>query len=43
MVRNVGTAAVAVWRILRRLDWSCQRPIDKALERDEEAIRHWKP
>jgi transposase len=31
-----------VWRILRRLGWSCQRPAGKALERDEEAIRHWK-
>jgi transposase len=31
-----------VWRILRRLGWSCQRPAGKALERDEETIRHWK-
>jgi transposase len=31
-----------VWRILRRLGWSCQRPAGKALARDEEAIRHWK-
>jgi transposase len=31
-----------VWRILRKLNWSCQRPTGKALERDEEAIRHWK-
>ena len=31
-----------VWRLLRRLGWSCQRPMGKALERDEEAIRHWK-
>ena len=31
-----------VWRILRRLGWSCQRPAGKALERDEEDIRYWK-
>lgn len=31
-----------VWRILRRLGWSCQRPTGRALERDEEAIRRWK-
>ena len=30
-----------VWRILRKLNWSCQRPSGRALERDEEAIRHW--
>jgi transposase len=31
-----------VWRLLRQLKWSCQRPTGKALERDEAAIRHWK-
>ncbi len=31
-----------VWRILRQLNWSCQRPTGRALERDEGAIRHWK-
>jgi transposase len=31
-----------VWRILRKLNWSCQRPTAKALERDEQAIRRWK-
>src|SRR5713226_951045 len=30
------------WRILRQLGWSCQRPVGRALERDEEAIRRWK-
>ena len=29
-----------VWRILRSLGWSCQRPSGWALERDE-AIRYW--
>ena len=31
-----------VWRILCKLDWSCQRPTGQARERDEEAIRRWK-
>jgi len=31
-----------VWRILRQLGWSCQRPTGKALERDGQAIRYWK-
>lgn len=31
-----------VWRILRKLGWSCQRPVGRALERNEEAIRRWK-
>ena len=31
-----------VWRILRRLNWSCQRPAGRARERDEQAIRRWK-
>jgi len=31
-----------VWRILRQLGWSCQRPTARALERDEKAIVVWK-
>ena len=31
-----------VWRVLRNLGWSCQRPSGRALERDEEKIRVWK-
>jgi len=27
------------WRILRQLGWSCQRPVGRALERDEDKIR----
>ena len=30
-----------VWRLLRELGWSCQRPARRARERDEAAIRHW--
>ncbi len=31
-----------VWKLLRQLKWSPQRPIGRALERDEEAIAEWK-
>jgi transposase len=31
-----------VWKILVRLGWSCQRPVGRARERNEEAIRVWK-
>jgi len=31
-----------VWKILRQLGWSCQRPTGRALERDERAIQRWK-
>ena len=31
-----------VWRILRGLRWSCQVPERRPLQRDEEAIEHWK-
>jgi len=31
-----------VWKVLRKLGWSCQRPTTRALERDEDAIRRWK-
>jgi transposase len=31
-----------VYRILQQLGWSCQRPVGRALERNEQAIRQWK-
>jgi len=31
-----------VWRVLRRLGWSVQRPTQQARERDERAIEAWK-
>lgn len=31
-----------VWRVLRGLNWSPQRPGGKAVERNEEAIAEWK-
>ena len=31
-----------VWKILDDLGWSCQRPVGRARERNEAAIRHWR-
>jgi transposase len=31
-----------VWKILRRFRWSCQVPERRAIQRDEEGIKHWK-
>jgi hypothetical protein len=31
-----------VWKILRALGWSCQKPERRAMQRDEAAIVHWK-
>jgi len=31
-----------VWRILRQLGWSCQKPERRAKQRDEKAIERWK-
>jgi len=30
-----------VWKVLGRLGWSCQRPVGRARERNEEGIRRW--
>lgn len=31
-----------VWKVLRRLNWSPQRPVGRAIERNEPAIQDWK-
>ena len=31
-----------VWHVLANLGFSCQRPVGRALERDEAQIEHWK-
>jgi len=31
-----------VWYLLQRLGWSCQKPQRRTLQRDDEAIAHWK-
>jgi len=30
-----------VWKLLRQLGWSCQRPERRAVERDETTVRRW--
>lgn len=30
------------WRLLRKLGFSCQKPVTRAIQRDEEKIKHWK-
>ncbi len=32
----------AVWHLLQRMGWSCQKPQRRPLERDDDAIQHWK-
>jgi transposase len=39
---NVKFHRAHVGRLLARLNWSCQKPERRALERDEEAIEEWK-
>jgi transposase len=41
---NFGVAyhPSAVWHILRRMGWSCQKPERRARERDEQAIEAWR-
>lgn len=39
---GVSYHAGHVWKLLRELNWSPQRPVGRALERDQEAIDHWK-
>lgn len=31
-----------VWKLLRRVGWSCQVPEGRAIQRNEQAIAHWK-
>jgi transposase len=38
---GVGYHPGHVWRILRALHWTLQRPARRAAERDEAAIRQW--
>lgn len=40
-VTGVTYHAGHVWRILRKLGWSLQKPTTRARERDERAIRRW--
>jgi transposase len=31
-----------VWKLLRQMGWSCQKPARQAKERNEAAIQHWR-
>jgi transposase len=39
---GVQYSTVHAWRLLRALGWTPQRPVGRALERNEAAIRKWK-
>lgn len=39
---GVAYSEAHVWKILRSLGWSCQKPTKRALERDEAKIKTWK-
>ncbi len=39
---HVGYTVEGTWKLLRRHGWSCQVPVRRAIERDEEAIAVWK-
>jgi transposase len=39
---GVKYSTVHAWRLLRALGWTPQRPVGRALERNEAAIRKWK-
>src|SRR6185312_4220013 len=39
---HTGYTVEGVWKLLRRHGWSCQVPVRRAMERDEEAVAAWK-
>jgi putative transposase len=39
---HVGYTVEWVWKLMRRHGWSCQVPVRRAIERDEEEIAVWK-
>ena len=41
-VAGVSYGTTRVWQVLLALNWSCQKPETRAVERDEAAIRRWK-
>jgi transposase len=40
-IPGVGHHRGHVWRLLKQMGWSLQRPAGKAVERDEAEIAHW--
>jgi transposase len=41
-LHGVAYGQTQVWRILGSLGFSPQKPEKRALERDEDAVKHWK-
>lgn len=41
-IKGVRHNSAYVWRLLKRLGWSCQKPERRARERDEEEIQKWR-
>ncbi|MFD1600517.1 IS630 family transposase [Halobellus rarus] len=39
---DVSVGQTTVWRYLQKMGWSCQKPEQRALKRDANAIRRWK-
>jgi len=39
---HVGYTVEGTWKLMRRHGWSCQVPVRRATERDEEEIAMWK-
>lgn len=39
---GVAYSESGAWRLLRKLGFSCQKPVTRAIQRDEEKIAHWK-
>jgi len=38
---HITLSVHGVWELLRRNGWSCQQPVRRATERDEEAVARW--
>nr|WP_031526046.1 winged helix-turn-helix domain-containing protein [Streptomyces sp. NRRL F-5123] len=39
---HVSYTVQGVWKLMRRNGWSCQQPVRRAIERDDEAVEVWK-
>lgn len=39
---NISYEDRSVWHVLKRMGFSCQKPVKRARERDEEAIQTWR-
>jgi transposase len=42
MLFHVGYTVEGVWKLMRRHGWSCQVPVRRAIERDDEEVAVWK-